>query len=687
MQLPLTIISNNDNDLVRLLKQSGYNFLLSEDSSPKGIKKAIEETPIGGGLMILADDYPAQSIQLNHQELEYEKSKNIKMYIEYPSALHGYSLGEPETIVYERLVVADDFLSSKSCNAIGPQKESIMTINGCYYLPVEADESHLCLAKVAGYDKMVYGLPDKSHPILFHHRDYSNVLVAASCLSCFLKARYAPFTTVRQMIKALIYWVCGTEVTLICEYDTCASYEKNDKLPSDYEYQALKRNFKWFHDYSLFSVDNTKGVIEGFESAIDCNGSQYMRQVLRADCLGETAMAIAFDAWLHKNPYKKDVAKELTNHLFSSPKFYHDDPKNPMYGLINWFENGNIFYGDDNARLLLGALATRSLLDDDRWDEKILRCIYANLRTSGKYGFRHGALRETSFENKNWTDYYEEDLIFYSPHYTAYLWAVYLWMYALTGREILKERAETAIRMSMEVGSSGWKWQNSLSGEITRMILPLAFLVRVDDTPEHRTWLEQIINETLELMDESGAVQDMFGDLSLGKYPPPQSNERYGTAEASLIQKNGDPATDLLYTTNWAFIGLHEASLLMDDPSVNAACDKLAEFLCRIQVKSKAHPKLDGAWMRSFDYKKWEYWGSSADIGWGAWCVETGWVNAWISATLALRHAGKSLMFLDGKESFQKIAPEIEKDMLTDQTDFTTVPSSKSKFNAMPGSE
>jgi hypothetical protein len=686
MQLSLTVVSSHENDLVKSLLSAGYKFELLEDSSEAGIQKALEETPSGGGVIILADDYPARTAKVTKEHLDSAKRRNLKLLIEYPKSLHGYSFGEPATILYERLIVSNDFLSSEICGSLGPEKDTIMTANGCYFLPAETKEHFLCLARAAGYDKIVFGLPEKVYPVLFKHKDYPDVLISAACLSCFLRARYAPSLTVRNMIQALLYWVCGEKAELRCEYDSCASYGKDDPLPEDYEYNAIRRNLKWLHDYCIYNAGGEKGVIEGFESAIDCTGSQYMRHILRADCLGEAAMAMAVDGWLHDNPQRKDTAVSLMNHLFG-PKFYHDNPKSPMYGLINWFENGLIFYGDDNARLLLGALVARSLLNNKAWDEKILRCVYANLRTSGRYGFRHNALRDTSFVSKNWTDYFDEDLIFYSPHYTAYLWAVYLWAYALTGREILKERAETALRMCMEVGSSGWRWQNSLSGEIARMVLPLAFLVRVDDTREHRSWLEQAVNELIELMDESGAVQDMFGDLSLGKYPPPQSNERYGTAEASLIQENGDPATDLLYTTNWAFIGLHEAGLILDDPRIKAACDKLAEFLCRIQVKSKAHPKLDGAWMRSFDFKKWEYWGSSADIGWGAWCIETGWVNTWISTTLALRHMGCSLMFLKGRENFRKIAPEIEADMLTDQTDAEFMSNNKKSAVKMPGSE
>lgn len=37
------------------------------------------------------------------------------------------------------------------------------------------------------------------------------------------------------------------------------------------------------------------------------------------------------------------------------------------------------------------------------------------------------------------------------------------------------------------------------------------------------------------------------------------------------------------------------------------------------------------------------YSASNADVGWGAWSVESGWTQAWITSVLALRRLGTSL--------------------------------------------
>ena len=90
-------------------------------------------------------------------------------------------------------------------------------------------------------------------------------------------------------------------------------------------------------------------------------------------------------------------------------------------------------------------------------------------------------------------------------------------------------------------------------------------------------------------------------------------------------------------------IWLHEAAAATGDPFYAEAEEKLAKFLCRIQIRSQEHPELDGAWYRAFNFRCWEYWASNADWEWGPWCTESGWSQPWIAGTLALRQQKTSL--------------------------------------------
>lgn len=110
-----------------------------------------------------------------------------------------------------------------------------------------------------------------------------------------------------------------------------------------------------------------------------------------------------------------------------------------------------------------------------------------------------------------------------------------------------------------------------------------------------------------------------------------------------MIQDNGDTIADLLYSNNFAFVGLVEAAAATNNSVYQKAADGLASFLVRIQATSTEVPELHGAYFRAFDYKAWDFWGSASDWGWGPWSVETGWTEGWIAAGFALRALNKSM--------------------------------------------
>ena len=140
----------------------------------------------------------------------------------------------------------------------------------------------------------------------------------------------------------------------------------------------------------------------------------------------------------------------------------------------------------------------------------------------------------------------------------------------------------------------------------------------------------------------------------------PGSNAAYGTGEAPLNQENEDPVSDFLYTSNFALLGLHEAAAATGNATVKAEADRLANFVVRLQARSTERPELDGAFMRAFDYEKWEAWASDADVGWGAWSVESGWTQSWLTITLGMRQLNTTLWDLGAS-----LAPTIEADFAT----------------------
>ncbi len=663
MILPRMIFCSADadskNDLLSALEQSGYTVRCAAE-----VDAALSMAEEGDLIYVPAAAYPVPELVITDRQLRVVEEKKLRLIAEYPRQVGDRVYGEPYVTKHERLVILDG-------EQTGLKPMTLLTVNGCRVLPSDAAPTLFCMAKAAGYDEAVYGLPEAVYPLVETDVGASGVTVLTTSLTRFIRAKYGPSAKWKTLWSRLLSVWTGTEVRLDWKPVVRPAYGPEEPLPADAEMQAFYRSCRWFRKYIVGEEKDTGRLLaqEGFLSQIDSDGRQELRICFRSDCFAESAMVLALHHQLTGDPEDRRLAERLLDTVWCTKEFYNDDPATEYYGLNNWFDNSKVFYGDDNARTLLGSLLARSVLGETRWDERLLRCLLANLRTSSrKTGFRPERLdaQENSpffKEDKTWRDHYESDVVYCAGHFEAYLWACFLLAYKETGKRRFLETAETGLRYMMETYPDGWRWTNSMTAEIARMLLPLAFLMRAEDTPEHREWLRFMCGETLAHMvpcgafqdyvtQPSGKYQDYLGAVTDGLYPPPHSNEAFGTTEASLIQSNGDPATDLLYATNWAFLGLHEAAAAFrqaGEPSadIEQAATNIAQFLCRIQLRknNENNDYLDGAWMRSFDFEKWEYWGSTADVGWGAWCVESGWVNTWISSLMVLR--GQKTSFYD----------------------------------------
>lgn len=655
-----------DNDLYRVLARNGV-----ECSRYDTAKQAVESAPEGSAVLLLANGYPAAPTEVDPALLARAAQKDLRLYIEYPASLGGLRGGEPKRTHWERVVI----ISDRFGKALEPMR--IVAVQDCHYIPFQAKTPWMVVAKVAGFDTAVYGLPESAEPILFEHSD--GVLIATTKLSHFVTGRYAPTEAWPIIWSSILEWLTEGEVRPDLRFEPFvrASYDRDEEMPANHERQAVMRGVDWYRNARFLIHEQWRdqwdeaaqwhdrvapaprpdwpvgnggcGMLEGFSSRILYDGSQYVRWYMRADCNCESAMAFALRSLLDGEPGSREIASNLLDYVYFTSNIQQGpraNPESPSYGLLGWDTRpagAVVYYGDDNARAFLGTMATAAALGTDRWDEALLKGILGNFRTAGRRGFRGNNHQEGSLQASGWQPHFASNRVNYAPHYESWLWATYLWLYDKTGYEPLLERARTAIGMTMKAYPDQWRWTNGIQQERARMILPLAWLVRVDDTPQHRAWLRLMADELLDKQDTCGAIREEVGGGAGGSYGPPRSNEDYGRHEATLLQKNGDPVCDLLYTTNFAFFALHEAAAATGETYYRDAEDKLAQFLCRIQAASKSRPEFDGAWFRAFEYDRWDYWASNADVGWGAWATETGWTQGWIAGVLALRQKNTSL--------------------------------------------
>ncbi|MCI0512108.1 hypothetical protein L0128_02740 [candidate division KSB1 bacterium] len=683
---PLFISCTEKNDLYQVFSQHGIES--QRFSSPM---EAIQRASHGAGVLILADDYPQNATPLTPELFALAAQKQLHLFVEYPGWLPEISVAAPQKTQFERGVITAPVFGAQ----LAPLR--IVMLPECYFIPVPGNQSYLALARVAGFDHAVYGLENTSvYPLLFELPN-QKALIATSKLSQFITGRYAPMDAWASIWEMILHWLQPDLQVHSLKWTQAAhpTFSATAPLPSQFEHQALQRGSHWLFNarmllhpawYDTYTNahkwwdhvggmpapdwpvgDGSLGVLEGFSSNIDYQGEQKVRWWVRNDCNGEVAGMLALAGRVLNRPEWYTIAQNIGDFIYFKSMISQGNRANPhhvAFGLLGWndghqagieLQGYSVYYGDDNARGLLGSLIAANILETDRWNERILQCLLANLRTTGILGFRKNRIDEPELVRLGWRHFYNTPEISYAPHYQAYLWACFLWAYHQTHYTVFLTRTRTGIEKMMAAYPDQWRWTNGLQQEHARMLLPLAWLVRVENTETHRQWLKQMTEALLAHQDSSGAIQEMLGAAGHGSYQPPASNALYGADEAPLLQSNGDPVSDLLYTTNFALLGLHEAAAATGDTYYQDAADRLVKFLCRIQVQSESHPELDGAWFRAIDFKRWEYWASNADAGWGAWSIETGWTQSWILAVLALRQLKQNIWDLTANNRLTRL--------------------------------
>lgn len=671
------------NDLITVLRQRGIQC-----DTKQNLADLVRDAAPGSAVLILADEYPGKTTDIPAPFWDEAKQKKFKVYVEYPAALPGVELSAPRQEEWARLVV-----SSKRLGTDLPEFQ-ILVAQDCHFVTAACDAPVLVLGRVAGYNRAVYGMPKPAAPILFEAPSL-NAWVATTKLSQFASGRYAPHREWRALWNWILQQLApDTAINLDWAPMVRPAGEKNALMSLRQEKDCFTAGVHWYLDSGLLvphdryasiveslksgsetsvfpgawriSGDGSEGILEGYSSRIRFDGRQEARIVLRADCNVESAMVLAVDWWTHKSKKSRAVARNLLDFVYFNSGMcggVRGNPKHPAFGLIGWGAIAPAWtianYGDDNARTMLATMLAAACLDSAEWDESLSKALHANLRTTGALGFRGDRIDIPDLESKGWKHYNEGEAVNLSPHFEAYPWACYLWAYRQTGYGPFLEKSKTAIRMTMAGFPAKWRWNDNM--ERAHMLLCLAWLVRLEDTPEHRDWARRVALDLLSVQDASGGLTDRYRPSVSSHYRIPASNEAYGTAETPLIQENGDPVTDQLYVGGFALLGLHETASVLKDERIQRGEDRLANYLCRIQNRSERCPFLNGSWFRAFDYDRWECWASSGDMGWGAWSVETGWAPAWTEAVLGLRFKNISMWDLTAKSTIGRQEEKVMK--------------------------
>ena len=159
--------------------------------------------------------------------------------------------------------------------------------------------------------------------------------------------------------------------------------------------------------------------------------------------------------------------------------------------------------------------------------------------------------------------------------------------------------------------------ETSETEENCRLIFPLAVLYGITKKQEHYDWLCKVTDELEKRRHKSGGYAEWDTD-----YQAACSRNHKG--ECALLANNGDPVADLLYSNNWLPFGFSYAYLVTGEKRFYDLWTNVASFAVSSQMHSE-YKHLNGAWARAFDMDSCENYGIPHDLGWGPFCIESGW--------------------------------------------------------------
>jgi hypothetical protein len=285
-----------------------------------------------------------------------------------------------------------------------------MSVNSKHLVSTNISDAHLVAARVAGFDAAVYGLPDETFPVLFEHHSH-DILIAATKLSHFVTGRHSPTDAVRIMWGRILQWLYRYQDIPALKWAPTVgpTYSRDEPLPKDTERQAVRRAMQWYLESRLIPTseqdkvvrlamkedgllpppllnepvgDGSFGILQCYISGISPDGLQKRNAVRRGDNNCEASMAFALASKLDGDKQKLQVAGNILDYyLFSSEARKGDraDPNHGAYGLIAWGVDHPAWlkanYGDDNARQMMGILATAAITNSARWNEALCMCM------------------------------------------------------------------------------------------------------------------------------------------------------------------------------------------------------------------------------------------------------------------------------------------------------------------------
>jgi len=372
--------------------------------------------------------------------------------------------------------------------------------------------------------------------------------------------------------------------------------------------EALDRVMRWFERSGVLpAADGSSGVwSQRCLAWLDGGPVDTLASPFRVDCNAMTAEAFYEYGLLTGDDRWCERAENVAATFLA---LQYLDRDRASYGGFPWLyeHNQTLYFWDDHNRVAQALLHLYVWTGREKYLEAALRTgeLFRQIAREDGCVWRH-AIGRDELDRLGRALYRSFSQGPGGASFDAMRWYT---LAALTGDELYRQRLDGLVdvwtgRLSLLGAAYAARWRGD---EATQSALAEAVRAHLNHPDVQRVG-------TLHTM--GGAYTEAFqGDCGIGTFPE-------------------EPLTDQLYHTGWIMLYAWLA-YQAGCPEAKELAERTGDYLVRIQFAS-SDPRLDGCWMRGFDFEHWEYYGAPYDPFYGPYSAYTGWMNAIIARALAL---------------------------------------------------
>ncbi len=368
--------------------------------------------------------------------------------------------------------------------------------------------------------------------------------------------------------------------------------------------KALERTFKSFPCHSVLAP----GIVALEHRRSDCNFQTALLFNLASEFLGDDSL--------------KALSASIRDFLFNRASLLDTMDGSPAFGLWQFFQQQKIpsYYTDDNSWCIaiMLALAKRGLPELRAHAINAARTL--NVRLTRYFD----ALERSSAEAKAMEGVDGVCGLRLNPHWCG-LGAMALALASLEDRE-------TSYSGSIDRYFAKWALSGPVDDELSSKSASHGGLPWSLSEYAYLAMAAPVVAAATGL-DSAKHVARKAADILLSRQLPD------GHFPAEHYEAPASPnLADMIYTQNFASIGLLHCARLLGDGKCEDACARSLEFLAKIQDRSES-PCLRGCWRGMYDVEK-DSWGGGDEYEGGQSSVYSGWTNAPIAMAFIFHETG-----------------------------------------------